>query len=265
MNSQIFIPTMGRVNRQLTYNSFSKDYLKKRNVTLVCPESEYKEHKSLGRNVMLCPEVGISATRHWIMEYAKTVGLSYVIMCDDDHYWYTRKSPDAYNLRKVIEPEEVDNAFDRMFALLREGYKLSSIISRNNSHIMFPYEEVEVIRQNNVHGIDVKTYFDYNLRYDVIPLMEDFHIQLSLLELGYPNIMICDFAWNQYGSNSLGGCSIYRNAKMQTLACNKLKELHPDYVKIITRNVKSSWGDMKTRNDVRIIWRKAYLYGLTRR
>jgi hypothetical protein len=96
-----------------------------------------------------------------------------------------------------------------------------------------------------------------------VPVMEDFDLTLQLLRAGFPNRVSYEFCWNQRGSGSEGGCSTYRTGEMQAAAARRLAELHPDFVKVVTKSSKSNWkqGDMQERVDVIVQWRKAFEAG----
>jgi hypothetical protein len=94
-----------------------------------------------------------------------------------------------------------------------------------------------------------------------IPVMEDFDLTLQLLRKGYPNRVSYQYVWNQRGSGAEGGCSSYRTAEMQTNAALKLKELHPDFVSLVTKTAGTVWKDMEERSDVTVQWQKAYEEG----
>ena len=134
----------------------------------------------------------------------------------------------------------------------------AGLSARQGNHLTFPMKEKEIARQNNVHAFQRDILLKDNIRFDILPLMEDFHVTLSLLELGYPNLVLQNFCWGQIASNNPGGCSLYRNMQMQKDAATKLHELHPKFVKIITKKNKTGWKDMDERTDVRIQWKKAF-------
>jgi hypothetical protein len=79
--------------------------------------------------------------------------------------------------------------------------------------------------------------------------------------MGIPNKILLDYVWNQPGSNTEGGCSSYRTAKLQAKYAHRLADLHPDSVKVVEKKVRgaTSWEGMKTRTDVRIDWHKTWL------
>jgi hypothetical protein len=95
------------------------------------------------------------------------------------------------------------------------------------------------------------------IRFDRLPVMEDFDVNLSLLRAGYRNVMLNWIVNDQGGSNAPGGCSQWRTLDMQAAAARKLAELHYGFVRTVEKTTKTAWGG-QTRLDVRIQWKKAY-------
>jgi len=120
-----------------------------------------------------------------------------------------------------------------------------------------------VARINNFHfmqGRKIARMKNDGIRFDILPLMEDFHFTLSLFERGIPNLLTLDYVWNQPGSNTKGGCSNYRTLELQAKASRMLHKRHPDVVKVVEKQIISvtDWDGMKVRTDVIIQWRQAY-------
>jgi len=255
MKEMIFIPTLNRVDEQYTLAWFSDAFIRKYDVTIVCPPKELTKHAKYDRNVLVCDKKGIGPTRQFIMEYAQYNGIEKVIMCDDDHiHWYHRISPDSYHLRNATKPE-CEAMFERIFKKLDE-YAMVGMSARSGNNRFFPATELEAIRQNNIHGIRTDIYFQEGIRFDRVPLMEDFDVILSFLEAGYPNLLLVDVAWGQLSSNAPGGCSTYRNNALQTTAAYALKALHPKFVTVHKKKA-ATWGEMAERDDVICYWKKA--------
>jgi hypothetical protein len=97
---------------------------------------------------------------------------------------------------------------------------------------------------------------EINFHFDDVVTKQDFHMTLSLLEHGYPNVV--NFGWmqGQPGSNTDGGCSWYRTPEVMAAGAIRLKELHPDFVRIVEKETLHSWGGGK-RLDVNVSWKKA--------
>lgn len=250
----VYIPTIGRVGNQPTYDTLPKEVADI--AVLVCPSAEVDEHIKRGRRAVACDARGISAVRQWICENADT---KMVIMCDDDHKWFVRACPTAYNLRPAT-PSEVGRMFGDLRSLL-DMYPLAGISRRQHNNAHFPETVKTVTRQCNIHGVDCRFLEKHDIRWDALPLMEDFHVTLSVLRKGTPNAMIVDRAWDQLASNAPGGCSTYRNWELQNKAATRLQELHPEFVNLVTKESKTGWDGMTSRTDVRVAWKKAYESG----
>lgn len=255
-NVTLYIPTINRVNSQKTWDYLPKKWQGKNKTFLVCPEVEAAEHRALGRNVLVHPTkcTHIGRVRQWIVENAKT---KYILMCDDDHAFYTRKDPNKYNLRYAEEKEMVEmlEAMENM--LVHEKYHHCGMGARQGNNRQFPADFLLNTRVNNFHGFNRETLLKHGIRFDALPLMEDFHVTLSMLRFGYPNKLLVKWCWGQSSSNAPGGCSGYRNNELQKKSAHMLKKLHPDFVTIVEK--KSQWqGGMEVRTDARMQWKKAF-------
>jgi hypothetical protein len=80
---------------------------------------------------------------------------------------------------------------------------------------------------------------------------------LSLLELGYPNLISFKYMHDQPTSGSKGGCERYRTKEMLDQEARKLQDLHPGFVSIVEKSTKHAWGGGK-RTDVICYWKKAF-------
>ena len=155
-------------------------------------------------------------------------------------------------IRRLLKHIEADV----VILLTAKGFHHVGVSARPGNNNTFPKQYCEKTRATHVHGYRLSTLLKHNVRFDAVPLMEDFHVTLSLLKLGYPNLVMQDFACGQAASNAPGGCSLYRDAELQAEACQTLRSLHPDFVTVVTKKSKS-WQGMSTRLDVRIQWKKA--------
>lgn len=256
-NVSLYIPTINRVNKQETFNNLPPEWKKGQKTFIVCPENEKKRHEAAGRNVLVHPAscTHIGRVRQWIVDNAKT---KFILMSDDDHTFCSRIKPDAYNLKVANELETIHMLSTLETMLVVEKYHHIGVDARQGNNRHFPHDFLINTRVNNFHGFNRETLIKHKIRFDALPLMEDFHVTLSLLELGYANKLLTQYCWNQPGSNAPGGCSGYRTPELQTKAANMLKEKHPDFVTVVEKQAKG-WGAMKTRTDVRIQWKKAFL------
>ena len=126
----------------------------------------------------------------------------------------------------------------------REGANRDTNDLRFNTRIM----RVHFFRPFSVERLGVKL--------NRIPFMSDFDTTLQLLRAGAENFCLNNWVHNQAGSNTEGGCSTTRSLEKLGQAAERLHELHPEFVTVVEKTTKGSWGG-GTRKDVRIQWKKA--------
>ena len=258
-NIKIYIPTRGRIATQTTWNSIG-DWARA-NACLVCPEDEMAYHMKYGRNCLSRGDIkGINKVRDFIMHHAIDHDIEKVIMLDDDLIFGRRASNDAPNLRKTTQ-EEMEQLWQRMCNLL-DTYIHVGVSPRQMNDKHFPAVTKYGMRMNAVHGIRP---YDLSIRevyYSDVELMEAYYVTLSLFAKGQPNATIVDWTWDQRGgSGQSGGCSNYRTPELQEKASHKLAELFPDFVKVVEKETKTGWDNMKRRVDVRVQWQRAFKAG----
>jgi hypothetical protein len=101
----------------------------------------------------------------------------------------------------------------------------------------------------------------HNIRFDAIPVMEDFYVSLSFMSKGLGNAKLNWLVQDQKGSGTEGGCSQYRDMELQAAAAKALHCHFPHFVTVVQKETKTAWGG-GTRTDVRIAWKKALKWGL---
>jgi hypothetical protein len=157
-------------------------------------------------------------------------------MLDDDLIFGRRASNDAPNLRKTTQ-EEMEQLWQRICNLL-DTYIHVGVSPRQMNDKHFPAVTKYGMRMNAVHGIRP---YDLSIRevyYSDVELMEDYYVTLSLFAKGQPNATIVDWTWD-----------------------HKLAELFPDFVKVVEKETKTGWDNMKRRVDVRVQWQRAFKAG----
>ena len=96
----IFIPTRGRLLKQITWDSIGP--VAREWACLVCPSDEVKSHEALGKKTLDRGDVqGINNVRNFIVEYAYNKGMERIIILDDDLIFGTRISDASPSLRKT--------------------------------------------------------------------------------------------------------------------------------------------------------------------
>jgi hypothetical protein len=259
MDLTIFIPSCGRasVAKQVTLREILT--FSRLNAVLVVPPDELADYQQVASmidpdrfKVIACEQDGIGPTRQWIIENSPTRG---VFMMDDDMYFSYRPDPADPYLEKCTDLVPM---VDAVIEALDGGFPHGGVSARQgNNHIENGYKDLT--RVNNIHFFDRDVFLEEGVRFDAIPVMEDFYVTLSLLSRGIPNRVLYEWAWNQQGSGNEGGCSTYRTAEVQAESAHKLKELFPNFVKVTEKESKSGKGIFAgVRTDVIIQWRKAW-------
>jgi hypothetical protein len=265
---RIYIPTRDRVNAQYTWENLTPALRK--HTTLVCPAKEVQAHTDRSRVAVARPPVPLAGVRQWLVDEAVADGRGDepIIMLDDDLCFFVRKDQSAHNLRPA--GPDVDFIMRRLINLVLESandYNAvvhAGLSPRQGNNWSWPATTERNSRMNAVHCILPDAFHHYNVRYDAVDMMEDYHVTLSLFEAGEDNVAITDAAWDQVkGSGAPGGFSHYRTNERQADAAHKLAELHPDSVKVVTKNPSTGAGGFAgPRTDVRVQWKKARKLGL---
>jgi hypothetical protein len=250
---QIFVPTRGRIEKQITRDRWFIDDF---NGTFVVPQHEYDsywKHEDV-QTLVVPSEWGIAKIRQHILEQ-NPVGMHVVL--DDDLYAY-RRTGEGTKLRTATQ-EDVSACFAWCRDLCEEQGVVHGGVSAREGNNRTEEPMQACSRCTRFHFYDAEVLIREGIRFDAVQLMEDFHVTLSLLERGFNNVVIYEFAHNQPASASKGGCDHYRTPELQAESAHLLAALHPT-VKVVEKWTKSSWGG-GYRTDVRVGWVKAFNHG----
>lgn len=268
---KIIIPTKSRIDIQFTATQLiTANAPENFDCYMVVPSNErlqYESWASKGFKIIPTDAHGISNVRQFIMEKCK-VEDDKIIMMDDDLRFFHRpmmgdvslfqaSGQQLHEMIKWIECQLEQFAHVSIPART-QNFQLTSRIERAGSF------ELKAVRPYRIYAYRKDIIVGEELNFNAgmeINTMDDFHMTLELLELGYPNIISCRWAHDQCTSNSRGGCSTYRNLDLLKASAFNLKEKHPRSVTIVKKTTKSSWGGTPdnpvTRTDVRIQWQKS--------
>lgn len=263
---KIFISTLGRPVHQVTLAYFNKKWLK--HVRLVVVPSEVKAYRKIAgiygiKELVVLPKKvqGLSANRQWLLENQDD---DYLCFLDDDLHFHIR---DDYLKLNKCKAKDFAKLLETWEGWLKSGeYAMVGVSTRNgNNRITEDYAENGRIM--SCYAFNRNILLKHNVRFDRIPVMQDFDVVLQLLEAGYKNCVSYKFAHEQArGSGGMGGCSLYRTSAIIRAGANKLLSLHPKVVKVVAKKSKTGWKTMEkkpgvegtVRTDVNIQWKKAY-------
>ena len=247
---EIYIPTLGR-KVQETYQNLPASLQAR--VIFVCSRSE-------DAPTVPCKEIwvpgtqGIAATRQAILERATGA----FAMLDDDLRFATRRTDDPTKFEDASD-YDINLAFERLDGALKQVAHSGMATREGGNRYTMPY--VWNTRILRILGYHAPTLKEKGIRFDRLPVMEDFDVALQLLRLGHPSCSLNWIVHDQKSSNAAGGCSTYRTMEVQAKAAHALQALHPQFVTIVKKQTKTAWNGQE-RTDVRIQWKRALEAGV---
>ena len=246
----IYIHTAGRPDKQITLKSFPASLVKR--TRLVVQDAEKDHYLKLPNVVVLPGDIDrLSPTRQWILENAES---DKFVMMDDDLTFAHRGPYTGTKLYKA-NTENVETMCTELEYLLENYIHVGISAREGNNRVQSNLKENT--RMMRFLGYNKPEVLKTGARFDRIDTKQDFDMTLQLLRKGHKNAVLYSFTHNQPGSNNTGGCSVYRDPEMMDRCSHELAALHPDFVKVVEKQTKTSWGG-GIRTDVRIAWKKAY-------
>lgn len=214
-----------------------------------------------GAQVIGCPEKGIAKTRHWIGHYANWKGQDKFLMLDDDAWFFKRAAPDATNLVKC-EGDDTDVMIQDVQTMLNTYAHVGISAREGNNRLPLAGDQTMTCVENTrtLRCLAYQTLLFLACQHGRVEVMEDFDVNLQLLEQGYKNANLCYWSQDQRQTNAPGGCSSYRSHEVQDRSARRLVELHPGIVALRQKQNKSG-GEFGTRTEVTIYWKKAFQQG----
>ena len=238
---EIFIPTYGRYDKQHTFLHLPKSLQKR--TTLVVQARDYSENQAVydayGVNILKLPPryQTITPTRQYIMETAKRFGHKKLVMLDDDLRFDTRRM-DERGKFYVATDKDIEKLFKTIEKSL-DKYAHVGVLSREGGN-RIETSTVTCTRMMRVLAYDVEIYHKEKIKFDRLPLQEDFDVTLQLLRKGYPNLVLCEWVNGQGTSGAKGGCSHFRTIDLHNSNAVQLAALHHPYVKVVEKKTKGA-------------------------
>lgn len=249
---QIFIPTYGRSHQQHTYKNLPIKI--QRHTWLVVQHRERHLYGDYPDPIILPKHIEtVSPARQYIMDLAKKRNLDRVVMLDDD-LRFDKRRMDEKGKFYVATDDDVTKLFQRIDKELG-NYAHVGVLSREGGNRVMT-STVKNTRMMRVLSYCVDTYHKEKIKFDRLPLQEDFDVTLQLLRKGYPNLVLCEWVNGQGSSGAKGGCSHFRTIELHNENAKKLATLHAPFVKVVEKKTKGAWGG-QARLDVTVQWKKA--------
>ena len=222
-----FIPTRGRVGKQLTLQNLPKSLHPL--VTLVCPEEEVEAHRAEWPDVqVMCQPHGITtigAKREWIYKYlAQDVWFAWQL---DDDLIFKVLDGTTKTFRKPQSESLYANAFAYIHEqyFVREAYQVIGLGTsyfapkggiKPNYHLGFAFGFSRLARRR--------------LEMNRMDVFEDIDYTLQVLRKGIKNGVCYDVVVDQKQPDAPGGVTGERSEETIRRDLAKLIELHPGIV-----------------------------------
>lgn len=251
----IYIPSLGRPTKQATLYSLPVEINYR--VRLVVSAAEFGEYaarwQDKGVKILQCPAHGIGRVRQWIIEQHDVAAHgSHIVMMDDDLRFFVRAAdPTKFLAARAVSIIRMLDDIDCELC----DYPLVGVTAREGGNRIV--KDIVDTRLLRLLAYNVEVMRKENIRFDRLPVMEDFDAALQLLEKGYHNLLLHTYCHDQGTSNAPGGCSTYRNPSVQREGALGLRELHPLSVKVVEKITKTAWNGLP-RTDVMVQWKRAY-------
>ncbi len=257
MTIPVFVPSLGRaagiMSGTLAQLPHHSTYL------VVHPDEEeaYIRATEDRFTVLSCYEQGhIAAVREWIGVLCKGAGYKKFVVMDDDLGLLVRKTEDDWRLESASHAS-VGIMLGYMNSLL-DDYAHVGVSARegnNRAGVGGAPLITENTRTYRVLGYQTERFL--GVQHGRVRVMEDFDVNLQLLEQGHKNCCINYWAQGQRMTNAPGGCSIWRTHEVHEESARRLAELHPGLVSLRLKENKTDRDGFGTRTEVTIQWKRA--------
>ena len=256
----IFIPTLGRANKQRTLFHLPPEVRKR--VTLVLDPNDEEANRGTyetvrretGCTLGVVPKAnaGIAWTREYI---GKNLAGEKFLCLDDDLYFYHR-IPGEFP--KLAKNTHLDNRL--MLKWVEESldqYAHVGISMRQNNNN--PQKEKQDAYENDrfVRALAYRRAEFIRCKHNRVRVMEDFDISMQLITKGLPSFVIYRYCQDQGQTQSAGGCSAYRTHEVHAEAVKKFHSLWPKWTKIVEKN-NVTGGAFGKRLEIQIQWKRAF-------
>lgn len=269
MIDKIYIPTVCRPDKQITYNNLPKELQKR--VVFVVQEWEREqyaydtEYMVLPSGIKLGSHNTLSHTRKLIYEAGKNQ--RYAMLDDDLHfkrrnskYWNGISNMDMSS--KACSDEDVLEMFETFDSWLDNGVTFCGCAQQNNPPFQNPYEDNRSMSSCYwFNGKDWSQHIDDMYLTDV-KVAEDVLLILGLLSRGYRNRVSNEFIFaNQSIASKKEESVLWDNTQFDEVHDDHkfVEKVFPKYFKIVYNdNNKREEGGFRDFGKLSIKWSQAY-------
>ena len=245
----IYIPTLGRSHNQITFDNMTENA--QRVTRLVVQPKEKDLYPNYPIIVLPDNDIGITATRRWIYEYASKQ--KYFVSDDDSKFACRKPWHDGEKTKRIMTEEDWSYMLDTTSKWMDEGVSFGGL--RTGGLPPAGTEYIDSTGCAEVFFFDGNQLPDSNeLSWD-LPICEDINLVLQLLLKGYRSRIWDRFCYLSDFVGTSGGClDMGRDLKMINDTHAKLIQKFPRYVSY--NGTKEMMGG--TFNKIKVQYKKAY-------
>jgi hypothetical protein len=244
---KLFIMTRGRVNKRTTIKQLHFEDNHPWDLTLIVPACDYRQWMTVNVNARI-EAVSDDWTSGQIRQHItdKWPEGRHIVL-DDDLYFFKRGEG-----TKLVRMNKSD--ISEMFTWMEHSKYRHGAISAREGNNAYSGEQ-ENRRAMRCMFYDAELLHKHNIRWDAILCRMDFHVSLSLIKEGYPNVINYEFAHNHAEPlGNKGGTTHYRTKAVMDAQAYVLAAMHDPYVVAEPKFTKTRGH----RIAVRVLWDKAW-------
>ena len=256
----IYIPSRDRAHAQRTLGQLPPNLLSSTTV-VVPPEQVAAYAAAVPKGVGVWGvDARVAEKRQAIVEQAHAEqGPGACIQLDDDLAFFVRVGSEPTAQYVAATPEQVGECIQWLHSSVQgpPGYCWAQVSNRFMAHTKPPtYQNSSPSMAWAVH---TGVLDEHDIRFDALPVCEDWHVCLSLLEAGYPNVGTAMWVVTGSAQNKNGGCSSWRTAEVVRAAQQEFVRLHPHTSRTVP--VKGLQQGCQVGEGLRVQWKRAYEMG----
>ena len=251
MIDKIYIPTIGRNDRQITWNNLPQRWKDK---TVLVVDSSDKDIYDKPTITLPDDVKRIASIREWIVKNSKE---KKICMFDDDlDFIYTRRENETGSTNKKLDDAGIDDMMYLMSGWLDDHVFCGLDATWSHPRFDMDYKFCGRVCSNVFYNVETLPMHD--ISWTDIEISEDYNIALQLLTKGYPNKISTRYRVSPVGNFSSGGCSSYRTIELHNKSFKELQKKFPQFVDLKEKTQNSGLWKGKKRLAGTIQWKKAY-------
>lgn len=174
-----------------------------------------------------------------------------IIMLDDDLIFQVRDLDDKY---VNAEPSDILDMFNRLQSWLDDGEPFVGV--SNRFMVNTKPDVYYTSAPSMIYGLSLTFMDEHNIRFDEVPLCEDWHVALSMYRKGAIGKFTSEWCVTDV-SGGKGGLENLRDREAVRCSMFKFKELHDEFV-VIREKAGGKQQRHVTDLSMTVQWKKAY-------